>query len=274
MLRATGEVTLCDEPLIGAHLGTLASDVAGGAGLGLIGGLEPAYRVFAEREGYLLAAEFRAEWEPPLRSLLLSRLNGHYERRPPKSGRRRAPMLVKDPNGSQAADLLLAVVPDSRLLFLVRDGRDVVDSQLDGRVTPGSWMQAQFGRQGELPAALREAAIVELARRWQLQTEATQAAFDDLPADRRFRLRYEDLLADPVASLAALCAWLELPVGDAALRDIVARLAFDAVPAELRGAGQFHRSGSPGAWQRNLSPAEQSLLNDELLETLERYGYA
>ena len=40
-------------------------------------------------------------------------------------------LVVKEPNTSEAADTLVKLLPSSRVVFLVRDGRDVVDSMLD-----------------------------------------------------------------------------------------------------------------------------------------------
>ena len=46
-------------------------------------------------------------------------------------------VVVKEP-GSHAADTIMDLFPDSTLIFLLRDGRDVVDSWLDA-YRDGSW---------------------------------------------------------------------------------------------------------------------------------------
>ena len=62
---------------------------------------------------------------------------------------RRAPrvkstlLLVKEPNGSQSADVIMRAQPTARLLFLLRDGRDVVDSEL-ASFAVGGWQERAF----------------------------------------------------------------------------------------------------------------------------------
>jgi len=62
-----------------------------------------------------------------LRTLLLERFGAHLRR----AGGSDPLCVIKEPNGSQGAGFILFRLPCSRLLFLLRDGRDVVDSELD-----------------------------------------------------------------------------------------------------------------------------------------------
>ena len=40
-------------------------------------------------------------------------------------------IVIKEPNGSGAADIIMNCFPKSKLIFLLRDGRDVIDSIID-----------------------------------------------------------------------------------------------------------------------------------------------
>jgi len=40
-------------------------------------------------------------------------------------------LIVKEPNGPVGASLLMEAIPESSMIFLMRDGRDVVASRLD-----------------------------------------------------------------------------------------------------------------------------------------------
>ena len=47
--------------------------------------------------------------------------------------------MIKEVDGSHAADVVMSLFPRSRMLFLVRDGRDVIDSLLDAN-SPVGWL--------------------------------------------------------------------------------------------------------------------------------------
>ena len=127
MLGTRTGITTIDEPGIGSHLGLFSPDVF----------VAPA-RTFppdklrvndgrASNANYFFADQFADVWRPGLRELMLDRFAAHIDREQPRPSR----CFIKEPNGSQAADLVMSLLPASRLLALVRDGRDVVDSQLD-----------------------------------------------------------------------------------------------------------------------------------------------
>ena len=57
-------------------------------------------------------------------------------------------MVIKEVNGSHGADLVMSLFPRSKMIFLVRDGRDVLDSLLDAN-KEGGWMTK--GTAGAMP---------------------------------------------------------------------------------------------------------------------------
>jgi hypothetical protein len=86
-------------------------------------------------------------------------------------------------------------------------------------------------------------------------------------------VRYEDLRADTAPTLRGILQWLGLDVAEHRLKDIVERLAFEALPESARGQGKFTRSAAPGAWQENLSSDEQAAILDVIGDHLARFGY-
>lgn len=107
-------------------------------------------------------------WRPALRRLVLERFAAQAA---DHGGR--GPVLVEEPNESQAAPLLGSLLPRSRLLVVWRDGRDVVDSQLDAS-RRGSWMDVVGGGR-DMTAAERADYLVERAAGW--RTHAVQRAY-------------------------------------------------------------------------------------------------
>ena len=104
-------------------------------------------------------------------------------------------VVIKETNGSHAADLVMAMLPVSRLLHLVRDGRDVVDSLLDA-YKPGAFM-ANNQKQSFGTEELRATRMLWAARLWACNVDMTMRAIAAHPPELCRTVRYEDLLADP-----------------------------------------------------------------------------
>src|SRR3712207_6950789 len=51
-------------------------------------------------------------------------------------------LVVKEPNGSIGAPLLMEALPESRMILLVRDPRDVAASSIDAR-RKGGWQRSE-----------------------------------------------------------------------------------------------------------------------------------
>jgi hypothetical protein len=245
MLGADPQVAKLDEPGIGMHLGMSIEGV-----VGLDGRDASRFRVLDFREesaDYFFSREQQPVWGADLRRMILRRFGAAL-------GDSRL-LAVKEPHGSDAADLLLSVMPRSRMIFLLRDGRDVVDSELDA-AGEGSWAMRQIPGHAEVSDRLSY--NERRARTWIRRTEVVERAYDAHPPDLRRLVRYEDLRAEPAKLLAELAAWLELDA--AALERAAAESAFERLPDDVKGPGQFARAATPGLWRQNLSSEEQDLL--------------
>jgi hypothetical protein len=96
----------------------------------------------------------------------------------------------------------------ARLIFLYRDGRDVIDS-LVAMSGPGGLLAGWRGVAVETREQ-RLALIREESLNWVARMTATELAFEQRPPQLRWRLRYEDLVAEPEARLREVCAFLGL----------------------------------------------------------------
>ena len=159
-------------------------------------------------------------------------------------------MVVKEP-GSHVADQLLSLFPGSRLVFLLRDGRDVVDSWL-AAYRAGSWALDE----GAFPVtdAGRESLVRWQSAVWAFRTEVVRRAYDAHPPDRRVMIRYEDLVADPCAELARLCAALPVDAPADRLAAVAGEHAYEAVPAGRQGRAQGDPLGLAGRVARQPDP--------------------
>ena len=265
MLSHHQRVVPLDEPLFGAHAAPYIE-----TGSERVSGTLNSWH--ATRPDYCLSTEYEDVWRPLLRALVLNRIAAQVDR----SGQARKiadPVAVlKEPNSSHAAGLIMSLVPRSRLIFLIRDGRDVIDSFLDA-LTGDTWLTRDFGGVDYSDERWRLDVIGQQARLWLYQTETVQQAFADHDPERRSLVRYEELLARPVETLGRLLGSMGLRMGDEHLRKVVARQSFSAIPEEKRGSGKAARAATPGLWRENMTPAEQQLVNGILGEKLEELGY-
>jgi hypothetical protein len=253
-----------NEPYVGVHLDPVVAVAPQGV-----------FTASSWRVGdsnYFFDPAYEAAWQPPLRSLLLARFGAQAEAVAALHGLERPLVVVKEPNGSEAAPLIGRVLPRSRILFLLRDGRDVLDSQLDA-VSPGSWLAGASDPEGVGSPAGRMEFLRRHALMWLQQTDAVQRAVGAHAPELTLTVRYEDLRADTSAELARIGAWLGLYEAGEHLDRAAAALSFEAVPAEAKGAGKALRFASPGRWRENLSPEEQAAMLEMMGPRLAELDY-
>lgn len=266
MLSDFAGVVPIDDPHLGHHLGVWRPiPLAWAASAEDPPELTTLLDLKREEPGYFFADRYRESWEQPLRSLIQARFEAQAAEvattsEPPT-------YVVKEP-GSHVAPLLTELFPRSKLVFLLRDGRDVVDSWL-AAYRQGSW--AIGGGAFPVSAAGREPLVRWLASVWAYRTEAVLEAFHRHPEKDRVIVRYEQLRERPEDGLEAICATIGLDSSLAA--EVVARHRFESLPSDSRGPLREARTASPGGWRENLSPAEQAALHEELGDTLALAGY-
>jgi hypothetical protein len=261
LLEEPPRITALQEPLIGTHLGLFASNIVENGQGTLPAGVR--LRDLRDDERYFFSERLSHQWGPALRKLILTRFSPHMSLRTKY-------LVVQEPNGSEGADILMSVLPRSHLLFLVRDGRDVVDSFIDA-YQPRAWLDEAFGVGQILDGSARHRFIQREAQRWVARTEIVRSAYDKHPPARRLMVRYEDLLADTRKVLGLIYSWLGISPPDD-LEERLAARAFSALPDAAKGPGKFNRAASPGLWRENLSSEEQAMCQEimgEMLTTLD-----
>ena len=237
---------------------------------------QPRIRVHADTFGdlgaYFFSSHYEDAWRPALRDLAHARFHAQLERTAaacPLDDR--AWIVIKEPNGSHAAPFVMSLLPAARLIFLYRDGRDVIDSLL-ALNAPGGLLASWRGVAVETPEQ-RLALVREESLNWVARMTATEHAFEQRPPELRWRLRYEDLVAEPERCLAAVEDWLGLERSTDQIADAVAAHSLGAKGQSPTGAAGTSRAGKPGLWQHNLS-ADESALADEIMgEKLSQLGY-
>ena len=259
MLSGRSELATINEPYLGVHLVPMGGTVEAGEYF------EHGQR--AEDPSYFFARRYLPVFRPLLRELVLRGLENQLRHLRP--GPLPRWVAMKEPNGSHAADTLVSLLPSSRMLFLLRDGRDVVDSLVDAMLRKRSWWK---GPKALVPRE-RVTFVSQHATLWVVRTMASQRAFAALPDEQRLLVRYEELLSDTPAQLRRIFDWLDIDVSEGDIEAIAARYAFKAVPKDRRGPGKDVRAATPGLWRRNLTPEEQEVMHEIMGDKLRGLGY-
>jgi Sulfotransferase family len=262
MLADLRGVVPIDDPHLGHHLGVWRPIPLAWGACEDPPELTTLLDLMADQPGYFFSERHRDSWWEPLRELIRTRFAAQAESDEPLT------YVVKEP-GSHAAPLLAELFPASKLIFLLRDGRDVVDSWM-AAYQDGTWAI----QKGAFPVAPegRIPLVRWLSAVWASRCRAVRQAFEAHSPAGRVLIRYEELRERPVESVEEICRMLDLD--RLRVPEVVARHSFEQAPSEARGPKREMRSATPGAWRENLSAEEQEAMHEVLGETLEELGYA
>jgi hypothetical protein len=145
---------------------------------------------------------------------------------------------------------LLEWFPDAQFIHLIRDGRDVALSL--------------FGRQHDFHVYNTYFA----AEYWESYVEKGHALGSALPPDQYLELRYEDLLAQPEATMRKLCAFL----GEAYSAELFEVASVDG-PSKTPLVHKPLQADNAGKWRSKMSTSQILAFEGVAGKTLREFGY-
>jgi len=246
-----------DEPLIGLHLGRLADFQSG---------FVRTIDVQKNRPNYFFSELYKDSWMYFLRILILNRIHNQFEDLSSK-------IIIKEPSGSIAADIVAKCLPKSKIIVMFRDGRDIIDSKIDANLSNG-WehlerkeFRLSINEQNRLKYILKQ------SRNWVHIVQTLKKTYNEHPKKLRYQLRYEDLLKDTLPELKKLYQFLGIDAKEEDLKEIINKYSFEKIPKNQKGKGTFRRFATPGMWKENFNEDEKKLIEKIMGETLRDLDY-
>ena len=218
-------------------------------------------QVVLDSPHFIMAEPYREVWLRSIRNFILE---GAAVRFPEL--REDQYLVVKEPNGSIGAPLLMDATPGSRMIFLIRDPRDVIASRLDAFGKSG-WAHQ---KRDYSTTEKRNEHTERLAQDYLRVVSNVQAAYEAYPG-KKILVRYEDLRHDTANVLRAMYDALEVEADQAQIEAAAAKHSWDRIPEEEKGKDKFFRKAQPGGWKEDLSPDQIKLIEDITGPLLSRY---
>ena len=182
-------------------------------------------------------------------------------------------LVVKDQVGSMGAPLLTEALPESRMIFLVRDPRDVVSSWLDGS-REGGWHQANMARKNPKRTSRTEEDpdrfVKGLATHYLKNVGKAAEAYEAYEGPKVL-VKYEELRADALAEMKRIHSVLGMSVDEKKLGQAVHEHSWENIPEEEKGEGKFRRKATPGGWREDLTPEQARIVEETTRPLLEQF---
>jgi hypothetical protein len=254
MMGDMGRHQVWEEPLVGRLFGEF---------------YDRAQKSNLRRPDFVMGDATRKGWIKSIRNFVLD--GAKYAR--PRLGPDNY-LVVKEPNGSMGAPLLMEALPESRMILLLRDPRDVGASTLDA-ARKGGWLHAWVDekahwRQNSLADSDPDAFVEMNANVYLQQVGSAKRAYEAHKGPRAL-VRYEELVADTLATMRRLYEELGLAVDEGELSRVVRKRSWEMIPEEKKGEGKFYRKASPGSWREDLTPEQVRIIERVTAPLLARF---
>lgn len=169
-------------------------------------------------------------------------------------------VIEKSPWHVAHIEVIAEVLPSSRFVHVIRDGRDVAVSLVAAR---RSW--SRFREQ------VSRRTVREGAKEWRRAMEEADDARDAV-GDAMLELRYEEVSADPAAACRRMFDHCRMPYDEALVERVVDETAFER-QEEPSGEGQPLRAGRIGDWRARFGIRDAWTFERVAGATLRDTGY-
>jgi len=174
-----------------------------------------------EMPDYIFSLRYKDSWNYYLRKLILNRIYFQFKEISKK-------VIIKEPALS-GFSTVSECLPNSKIIILLRDGRDVLDSQTDAR-TYGFEKGGRFEKRttaSPLKKNVRPEFIKNQSLRWVRLTKELLETYENHAEDKRYKIKYETLLNNTLSEMEKIYNFLEIKIQSKDLGNIVEKLKFE-----------------------------------------------
>jgi hypothetical protein len=216
-----------------------------------------------DRKHFILGSGYEEFWLNSIRNLVLKGATARFPERAEKGY-----VVIKEPHGSIGAPLLMKALPESRMIFLTRDPRDVAASALQVSFVPKGRRNrtSRVTKADERP----EGIVKARAKSYWRDIRHTREAFE-AHTGHKVLIRYEDLRADTLESMKRIYSTLAIPVDERELARVVETRSWENIPEDEKGEGTIRRKATPGGWREDLTPEQIAIVEREAAPILNEF---
>ena len=215
---------------------------------------------------FIMGAPIRKGWIRSIRSFVLD--GAVYSNPRLEAGDY---LVIKEPNGSIGAPLLMEALPESRMILLVRDPRDVVASVLDAAKEGGWLYESRNGaRKRRTPDRRPNAFVGKRARVYRRGVGNAKEAYEAHKGPKVL-IKYEDLVTDTLGTMRRIYAALGIGADLDELSRAVKKHSWENIPEEEKGRGKVYRKATPGGWIEDLTPEQVKTVERVTARLLEEF---
>lgn len=216
-----------------------------------------------QNPGYFFSEKYKDVWMFYLRKLILNRICAQTNDIQKKT-------MVKEVVGVGATEILSECLNKSKIIFLIRDGRDYLDS-LWAAIDSGAFHTTHMPSlklPGKKTQWVKGHSIL-----WVNRINNFFKCYKQHPKELSYWVKYEDILKNTSEELEKLYKFIDVEISGEQLQKIVNEHSFKNIPESEKGLGKMKRSASPGKWRKNFTEEEVKIMHEMMGPMLSKLGY-